>query len=351
MPFLRPTLTQLIERAAADIESRLPGADARTRRSNLAVVARMHAGAVHGLYGYLDWRAKQHMIDVAESSLLERWASLYGITRLAAGQAKGNVTIGGSNGITIPAATLLQRADGVQFQTDAAVVIAAGTATAAVTSVEGGATANAAAGVSLSFVTPISGVNSAATVAAGGLTGGTDSETDDALRTRVLDRVREPPHGGSSLDYVKWAKEVAGVTRAWCYPLEGGAGNVAVRFMTDDLTADGIPSGAKVSEVQTHINEVRPVTANVTVSAPVAVALNFTIQPVPNTQAVRDAIQKELKDLIRREGEPGVTLLISHIREAISIAAGETNYVLSAPTADVVHAVGQIPTMGTITWV
>lgn len=350
MPFTRPTLAQLIERAATDFESRLPGVDARTRRSNLSVLSRVHAGAVHGLYGYLDYLAKQLIIDTAEQEHLERWASIWGVTRTAAAQAKGSVTLTGTDGIVAPAGTELSRSDGVVFTLDADATIAAGTATAAVTAQEGGAAGNTAASTSLSFVTPIAGITSAATVAAGGLIGGTDAESDDALRASLLDRIQEPPHGGSSLDYVKWAKEVAGVTRAWAYPLEGGAGTVTARVMTDDLTANGIPTAAKVSEVQAYINERKPVTANATVAAPTAVALDFTIAVAPNTAAVQAAVEAELKDLIRREAEPGGTIYISHIREAISLAAGEVNYTLTAPTADVTRTAGQITTMGTITW-
>lgn len=351
MAFNRPTLQTLIDRAAADIETRLPGVDARARRSNLGVLARVHAGAVHALHGFLSWLAEQLMPDTAEAEYLDRWSSIWGVARIAAAQATGNVTLTGTNGTLIPTGTELQRADGTLYTTNADATIASGTATAAVTASEGGIVGNAAQNTTLSFVTPIVGVDSNATVAAGGLTGGTDQETDDALRARLLDRLQQPPHGGSSQDYIAWAKEVAGVTRAWCYPLAGGAGTVTVRFMTDDLTANGIPDVAKVNEVQAYINARRPVTAAVTVAAPTAVALAFTIQLTPATQTVKDAVAIELADLIRREAEPGGTLLLSHIREAISLAAGETNHVLSVPNADVVRATGEITTMGVITWV
>jgi uncharacterized phage protein gp47/JayE len=54
--------------------------------------------------------------------------------------------------------------------------------------------------------------------------------------------------------------------------------------------------------------------------------------------------------LILRDAQPGATLKISHIREAISIAAGEDDYVLTAPAADVAMATGQMATMGVLTW-
>lgn len=351
MSFARPTLQQLIDRVQADIESRLPGTDARLKNSVLAILARAEAGGVHGLYGYLDWLANQLMADTAEAEFLDRHVAIWNVTRLAPAKALGTVTFTGTTGTVIPAGTELQRSDGWLYTTDADATIASGTATAAVTASTAGAAGNTAAAATLTLTSPISGVNSSATVAAGGLTGGTDAETDDALRARLLARLQAPPHGGADFDYVAWATEVAGVTRAWAKPLESGPGTVAVRFMTDNLTVNGIPDAPKVAEVQTYIGARRPVGASPTVSAPTAVALNCTIHIVPDTSAVRAAVQAELTDMLRREAEPGGTILLSHIREAVSLAAGETDSVVSVPSADVTHTASQIAVMGTITWV
>lgn len=349
MAFTRPTLQTLIDRIAADIEARLPGADARTRRSNLAVLARVQAGAVHGLYGYLDFLARQVMPDTAEAEILDRHASLRGVTRTPATAATGNLTFTGSNGVVIPAGTELQRSDGALYTTGADTTIASGTATAACTARALGATGNAVAGIVLTLTTPISGITNTATVAAGGLVGGTDQESDADLLVRLMEKIQTPPHGGSKADYVAWAKEVSGVTRAWCFPLEGGAGTVYVRFVRDN-DASIIPDAGEVAAVQAHLDDVRPVTAAVTAAAPTAVPLNFTIALTPNTAAAQAAVQAELADLIKREAAPGGTLLLSHIREAISLAAGENNHVLTVPAADVVYTASQIGTMGTVTW-
>jgi uncharacterized phage protein gp47/JayE len=355
MPFERPTLPTLIERAVADIEARLkpknPTVDARLRRSNLNVLARVHAGAVHGQYGYLDWIARQVIYDTAEAEILERWASIWGVTRKAAAQAKGNVTFTGNNGTAIPLGTVLVRSDGAEVTTDAEVVIAAGTALAAVTAKLGGAAGNTDLNTKLALSTPISGVNSEATVAAGGLSQGTDKESDASLLDRLLSRIKAPPHGGAANDYVTWAKEVAGVTRAWEFANELGLGTVTVRFVRDDDAGGLIPDAGEIAAVQTYIDERRPVTCAVTVVAPVSVPLAFTFSALdPNTQTVKDAITAELKDLLLRDAKPGGTILLSHVREAISLAAGENNFTLTAPNADVAHATGQLATLGVVTW-
>ncbi len=350
MSFTRPSLQTLIDRAQSDIEAGLPGADAGLRRSNLGVLSLLLAGASHGLHGHIAWLADQVIPDTAEAEYLDRWATLWlDQPRKAAAAATGNVTFTGTSGTLIPAGTALIRADGVEFTTDTDATLSGGTITAAVTAVEAGAAGNASAGVAVTLTTPIAGVTSAAVVASGGLTGGSDTESDDDLRARLLERLKEAPHGGASFDYVTWALEVAGVTRAWCYPQELGVGTVTVRFVRDD-DASIIPDAGEVSTVQAYIDARRPVTAQVTVVAPVAAPLDFTIAVTPNTAAVKAAVEAELTDLLRREAEPGATILLSHIREAISIAAGETNYTMTAPAADVTHTTGQIATMGTITW-
>src|SRR5262245_61945516 len=132
MPLTRPTLSELVDRAAADIEARLPGTDARLRRSVLNVLARMQAGAVHGLYGAIEFLPRQIIPAQAEPEYLERWCSVWGIPRVPAAAATGNVTFTGTNGAAIPAGTVVARSDGAEFTTTAPGVIAAGTATVAV---------------------------------------------------------------------------------------------------------------------------------------------------------------------------------------------------------------------------
>lgn len=346
--FSRPTLNDLITRAINDILSRLPGSDAALRRSNLNVLSRVHAAATHGLYGFIQWLSQQLIYDKAEAEYLERWSSIWGINRIAATFATGNVTFTGTNGTLIPALTEIRRSDGALFTTNADATIASGTIIAAVTAVVAGALGNTTTGTALTLSSPIAGIN--ASVTASTLSGGADSETDAALRTRFITRIQQPPHGGASYDYEAWAKEVAGVTRAWVYPQENGVGTVTVRFVRDG-DAGLIPDAGEVAAVQAYIDARRPVTAQVTVGAPVAVPLNFTIQLTPNTQVVKDAVTAELTDLINREAIPGGTLYLSHIRAAISAAAGENNYIMTVPSADVVNTLGNITTMGTITWV
>jgi uncharacterized phage protein gp47/JayE len=349
MPYSRPELIELRDAAYADIE-RIPGADARLAFGNLNVLAHILAGTTDGLYGYLEWSSRQMLPDTAEAEYLERHASIWlEDGRKPAKASSGGVIVDGQAGTTVPAGTQFVRGDGLQFVTTAEVTLGGATATVQVQALTAGALSNTAAGSKLTLVSPIAGISSQATVDPAGVVDGSDVESDQDLRGRILQRIQEPPSGGSSSDYVKWAKEVPGVTRAWSYPLEMGAGTVTVRFVRDGDVSP-IPDAAEVEVVRAYIESMRPVTGELYVVAPAAVPLNFQIQLTPGTASVKAAVEAELRDLILRAAAPGQTLLISHIREAISIAVGEEDHVLIAPAANVVHAVGEMATFGGITW-
>nr|WP_243838159.1 baseplate J/gp47 family protein [Nitratidesulfovibrio liaohensis] len=331
----------------------MEGADARLPAADVAVLARAVAGTQHGLYGYLDYLAAQVVPDTADEEHLLRWANWWGVARKAAEAASGTVTFTGISGTSIPAGTLLQRTDGTEFQTMADVAIAGGSAVAQVEAVVEGTVGNTAAGLVLRLATTLSGVQSAATIGAAGLTGGTEAETVEALRTRLRAYVQEQPQGGATNDWVTWALQVSAVTRAWAYPRYVGRGTVGLAFVCDNAPGTIIPGVDMVATVQAYLEHPDrcPPGCEPLVFAPTPAPLVFQLADLAPAQAsVRLAIEAALRELVLREAEPGGTLLISHVREVISTAAGEYDHVLLYPTANVAHAAGVIATYGGTTW-
>ena len=139
MSFARPTLEQLITRIKTDLEARLNGGGTVLRRSAVAVFARVIAGASHLLHGHLDFIFEQAFPDTADDNELVRWAAIWGINRIPAEFAAGNVTFTGVNGTNVPALTQVQRSDGVLFETQGSGLIAGGSVTLAVAAVVAGA--------------------------------------------------------------------------------------------------------------------------------------------------------------------------------------------------------------------
>ncbi|MDP1628866.1 baseplate J/gp47 family protein [Parvibaculum sp.] len=363
MPHRVPNLTELRAQARDDYRAKLPGADSLLPVSNLRVVGDVQAELVYGLYGYQLAVVRDLMPDTAEDEWLERRAATKGIFRKPAAAASGTVLLTGTEGAGVDAGAELQTKSGVVLAVAEGVVLGAGATPCTVEAAVAGAAGNLDAGTALSFRTAISGVDADAVVAAGGIAGGAEAERDDALRARYLDRLREPPQGGALGDYRQWALEVPGVTRVWPARAEMGPGTVTVRFMMDEVRADdaGIPQGTDASDyaagdgdqqiVFDHISELRPLGADVFVVAPVPVPLDVEIADLhPDTPAVRAAILSELADMLYRDAEPGGTIRLSRIGEAVSVATGEGHHTLVAPAADVTHGAGEIAVPGALSF-
>jgi uncharacterized phage protein gp47/JayE len=350
MAFSRPTLSELIGQTQGELVARFPGADTTLRRSVLGVFARSWAGALFGLYGFLDWISAQILPDTAEAELLDRHAANWGLSRGAPAAAGGDILVTGVDGAVIPAGSVLQKG-AIDYATLAEATIAGGVATIEVEALDPGAAGNLATNVKLAFVSPVSGVTSVARAAAPGFTGGVNEESDSSLRARLLERMRRQPQGGAEADYLAWTRAFsAEITRAWVRPAWSGLGSVGVTFVFDGRP-DIIPTGPDVAALQAHLDALRPVTAQVVVFAPTPKPMALTIHLAPDTAEIRAAVVDQLKALLAREAAPGGSILLSHIREAVSAAAGEVDSVVSVPAADFTTLPSEIATLGAITWI
>lgn len=343
MSFERPALKKIVERIESDLRARLTSP--QLRRSDAVVYARVLGAVSHALHGHIEWISKQLFFDTAESEFLDRWASIFGLSRKPASKAIGSVTFTfADKPVEVPIGTILQSDLGSRFKTTTPVI----EQVSYIEALESGTFSNLEEGEKLFLTSPIAGVKSVCE--SRGVSGGVESESDDDLRERLLLRVREPPHGGTKEDYVAWALEVEGVTRAWAFPKEDGLGSVTVRFVCDDLQ-NIVPTQDVVLKVKAHIDSVRPVTARVKVSSVQTEKTNFTISNLrPDDQSVKERVKEELTALFMREGEPGGRIYLSHIRAAISAALGEEDHTLISPTADIVPRTGVLPVVGDITW-
>lgn len=351
--YSKPTLQDLRNRAIADINARLTKADANLPRRILNILAIMCAGVGDEILRRVEYLLKQSFLLEADPEFIVKHGQTYNIPRKMATKADGFVAFQATAGSVIPARTIFRRADNVNYVSTAEVIAPlGGTATIQVRAENAGNNGNASAGTIVSLLNPIPGVQTKGEVGTLGITGGSDIETIESWQNRLIFYVQNPPTGGSKTDYEMWAREVAGVTRAWCYPIEAGLGTVTVRFMMDDTYPTGIPQTADINRVKAHIEALQPATATVFVEAPIPDAINFTFTSLtPNTTEVRTAIEAKLKSLIQSSSvKPGSTLPLSQIRAAISNAAGVEDFALSAPNADIVMSTGHIAVLGSINY-
>ena len=387
MPFSRSTLTDLRSQVAVDISTGLPGSDALLRFSSLQVLGAALAGLTHLQYGYTDWVAKQANPFTATEEFLEAWAALKNVYRIAATQAglavPGQVTFSGTNGTVLSTGTPLVRSDGVAFTTTSTSIVSGGNVTVnAVANADPsgltGAFGNCGVGTVMNLGTTVSGLNSTGSVSAA-FTGGADVEKDDDLRSRMLQVYQNVPQGGAQADYVTWALQVNGVTRAWCNPNGFGAGTVVVYPMLDDTESafTGFPQGVSgvatletrgmptatgdQLEVANWIYPLRPVTALVYVVAPTQQVINLTVSGISTLPAATKAlIAAAIAGIFVAYGSPlpavpgsGLNGVIdlSYIESAIAAITGTAGFVITSPVANIVGTTGQIPVLGSVIYI
>lgn len=347
--FARPTLAGLVEQVRSDFLASLAQDDV-LRRADVEVQAAVQAAALHTLYGFVQALAGQILPDTATGEWLYRHGAWWGVTPKDATPSAGSVTLTTAPGSIIPIGTRLQRSGVGDYLSTQAVAAAGAQTVVPISAATAGAAFNAPSGQTLTLVSPIAGVGSVGTASA--LSGGTDAEAPEDFRSRLRERIQSPPHGGNPDDYVAWAKAAPNVpvASAWVFPKRLGPGTVGLTF-TIDGRVDYIPTLEDVALVQSAIDAVRPATADVTVFRPLVRAIDIEARIDPDTPSVRAAILAELADFFMREADPRVsTLRLSRLREAISLAAGESWHDLISPAADVSLGNGEIATLGTVTW-
>ncbi|NIJ07247.1 putative phage protein gp47/JayE [Sphingomonas vulcanisoli] len=378
MPFQRQTLSDLRKQVASDIEADLPSSGGLLRYSNLGIMGNVQAAGLNGLYGYLDWIALQSTPFTATDEYLEAWAALKGITRKPASPSKGSATFSGTNGATIPAGTLVTRADGVAFTTLADATVSLGIATAMLTAVDAGANGNGSVGAAVTLGIGIASISSTGQTGTA-FTGGADVEADDSLRSRMLRRYASPPQGGALSDYEGWALDVPGVTRAWARGNLMGAGTVTVYFMMDvtEATHTGFPQGSNgvaVDEVRdtpatgdqltvaNALYPLRPVTALVYAVAPEPNIIDIAVSGLSGAStATKGAVQAAIIASLRFNAVPGGETNISVIELAIAAIPAAAGFVITSITAshgavspgaagNITSDPGHLPILGTVTF-
>jgi uncharacterized phage protein gp47/JayE len=369
MPFARPTLTALRNQAIEDITtSGVPGLTGLLRNAVLRVLAWCMAGLAYLVYGYADWIARMGVPFTAQDEYLYAWAALIGIYPEEATAATGAASFTGNIGLVLPLGTALSRDDGTPYQATAdGIVDGAGNVTVPIIATVLGAYTNCDDGTLISISQPVPGINSGGVIV-GPCTGGADQETNESLRTRMLFKYREPPQGGAEADYIEWAREVPGCTRAWVAGSAYGPGSVTVFPMFDDTQAahGGFPQGSDgVATEETrggptatgdqllvadHIYPVSPVTSLVYVAAPVPFPVDITLEALdPDTEEMRNSISAALNDAFLIIGEVGGVVWPSDLYEAVLEVPGINHFVMIVPSDALQAPAGALPILGTFT--
>lgn len=367
MSFQLPTLAQLLDRTRKEFRTQLPGSDAWIWPNNITPSAKVIAGAMFEVFGFASFIAKMIFASTApDIETLILHGNEYGLTLRPAAPADGQAILTSTGDLVVDVSAVFRRSDGFEYLASASASrLGAGTLVVSLIADVDGAAGNALNGTPLEIVSGVTG-DALAEVNVG-ITGGADTEDKETFRSRILFRKRYPPHGGAASDYVLWAMSVAGVTRVFVERLWNGPGTVRVFVMMDDLFADGIPGAADVERVADFIETVRPAGAIVTVQAPAARRMDITISGLtPDTSATREAVLAELRETVQRLGRVagndtvhgGMAFLATPfvfprawVWQAVGNAGGVISDAVVLPAIDTALSAGEIPVLGTVSFV
>lgn len=351
MSYTPPKLTELIKRARDDFNA------VGVRSLLIDAIAMAHAGQTNGLYEFLGWISRQIVPHLADDEILLLFCQFWGVQRKMPSKAKGSLLLTVHGDTAITAGTQWQTSSGLVIECSQSKLLSSGTSEVEVVAIDEGAASNVNGGVEFELISPVANVESKAVLSEAGMTGGADIETISSLRARLLFRVQYPPSGGNKWDYIRWARECTGVTRAWCIPAPLYCNYVTVVFVLDEQ-ANILPTNDDISRVREHINghinpitnqfEGKPPAAELIVKAPKIKAINPQIRLFPDTPETRTAIYSALVELLHKS-QLGEKVYLSHIRAAVSNAKDVIDHQINL-TTDIEASSDELIALGDVTW-
>ncbi|MEC0231280.1 baseplate J/gp47 family protein [Paenibacillus alba] len=346
------TYDQILAELIADLKANSNITDETSGALSYTLLS-VQARALRMVWFMLEQIINLFFVSSSKGSFLERRCAERGVLRKKGTSATGTVNFTRTSpavvGTTLIKGTLLSTMDGsVNFTVNDDVTLPSGWTNipAQVTSSSIGVSGNLVGATALQVVgAQVVGVQNVS-VATGGLSGGTDTETDEALRTRYLYTIQNPQNGGTPADYVVWATEVQGVTYAISLPLNRGNGTIDVV-----ITDGGIPSDALVSTVSDHIGTKRPVGAGYSVIKPIASPVNVTGSITADQGYTNDTliplVKQAIQNYLKTVPIGGVVRVTGLYKAAMSVK-GVLDFTLTAPSANILLSSTWLATPGTL---
>lgn len=374
MPWPIPRAQEIFARMAAFLEQKLsilkpdvdPTAISRSVRSSHGLISLLNrpvALETREIHDHIAYFARQYFPDTAEQEYVERHAAIWGIIPRPASFAMGDVIIEGDAGVTLPEGIEFSTSKGtIIYTTQSAKIDESGSVRISVRSSSSGLVGNLEAGTLLKTVEPFSEIRRAL-IAAPGLSGGTDAESWQELQQRVLERIRQPPHGGAGFDYIEWLTAKFDVRAVSVIPDWIGRGSVGIVVAMKDGNSGRTPTEDEIKTMMDYIGEpgsptgVRPVTAHIVIVPARQRILPLRVRVRPYNVATKKAIKEAWEAFILTVGDKnddfndspiGATIECSRISEALSSAAGEYAHDLIEPSTSITLDRTEYPIAGNV---
>lgn len=317
-----PTPSQIQAQYLQILKSIKPTLNINDPNSDFVIRGKALSGLASGLYGDQAKVNNDTYISTARPAALALHGADLGIPSQPATQAAcPSVQIPCSSGHSVPVGMdLIYGPTGVLYTTTSAATSTGTSVTVSVQCQVAGQIGNIAYPDTLTVVTPPSGVGTTAALLVS-MADGSDAETTDSYRQRLLNRVQNAPAGGNQTDYPNFAFAAnPSVRSAFIRRFGRGLGTVDVYITTGTTDIDSaitngvavvrIPSGPVIASVQAYYDAHVPLTDCAVVYAPTEISVNvglkvnlaagLTLSSVPS-DPVYNPLSLTVLQLIQRE--------------------------------------------------
>lgn len=314
----------------------------------------VQADVIIRLLNKFNYAAKQNLLKYSKGDYLDNLAANAWVTRIAASAAVTTIraTLSAARDVEtiIPAGTRISPQDELYFATDEALIIPAGETTGdvgATCTTTGTAGNDYLAGEISTIVDPVAYVKSMVNITKS--EGGSNIETDDALRERVWEAPEALSVAGPASAYRAHTKAVnSAIVDVGVDSPEPGK----VRIIPL-LDGGEVPGAELIAEIQTALSDktVRPLTDTVVVEAPEVVSYDidatYYIDKGANATQVQANVQTAVTDFISWEQSVlGRDIIPSRLIQKVMAVSGVKRIDVTAPVFTVVTA-GQVAIAGT----
>ena len=318
------------------------------------VMVRLYALAaeVQALLAQADWVLDQSFPQTARGEYLDYHAQTRGLERLAAAKAAGTLRFFASGAAAadypIAKGCVAMTAAGVRFETTEDAVLRKGEkyVDAAARAVEAGADGNVIAEAAHILSAYPVGVTRCSNPE--DFTGGSDEESDESLRGRILASFKRLPNGANAAFYEQEAMGFADVAAAKAVGRARGIGTVDVYVSTHA----GAPSDALLAEIRAALAKKREIAVDVQVKAPKKRTVNVRAELAAEAgwtmQEITDAAKAVLLAYFTGE-RLGESLYTAELAGILYNVEGVKNCHLLEPAADIAVDATELPVLGTVT--
>lgn len=299
--------------------------------SDIGIRLKVLAGEIFSAGTYAQWLKLQMFPQTAQGVQLDYHAQLRSLARKGAETARGllyfTVEKEAAADLLIPKGCICstQGKNPLRFETTEDGTIKKGNKAIyiAAQAVKPGAQSNVLPGTVTMIVTPPAGVTDVINQSA--FSGGADAESDDELRLRILEHIKNIPNGTNRAFYKNAAESFEGVHSAGVVPRGRGAGTVDI-YLAGKASAAG---NALVKRVQEYMDSAREINVDVKVLPAQISAVSIYAAVQVRGGYEFEQVEKLCKEAVRAYFDMlgvGEDVRLSDVGEAIYHVPGVLSY-------------------------